>query len=421
MKGSGSMANLRRLRPGYWVNPSDPSVFEKSARFGQDINIFTQIREWISGGRVIRAKKKLFALLRFKESLYVHELLAPLLTYEETKMMLDKYKSNKHLNGLYKESLNRFPPNMRSSGFRWGLLTLALLALLLLLLLGSMFFTWLFLNRHTTIIRHQTTDQIDYVSSLGNVTNLTSIPVNNNTPSVVEKAVEQGHMKIGQMYTLSEGNKVVGRASRTKPSTYHIWLQQGKPKAAPVSSVTPLQLNELRTAYSYYLSSHNGSSPNSLKSLSSLVPSGVKLSGITYHPSISSPEKALSTGSSVPYNPITVQANINSHHMLVKLGNKVLLSTPIGVGSASEPTPIGEFTVTNRIVNHGAPIYGQYIFPLNHSQYAIHGTDNPTRVGKNLSIGCIELPKSADKKLYSILPVGSKVLITNGTPVTSYR
>ncbi|WP_230137514.1 L,D-transpeptidase, partial [Peribacillus frigoritolerans] len=44
--------------------------------------------------------------------------------------------------------------------------------------------------------------------------------------------------------------------------------------------------------------------------------------------------------------------------------------------------------------------------------YGIHGTNQPSSIGKYISNGCVRMHKSDVERLYEKVPIGTKVLIT---------
>lgn len=53
--------------------------------------------------------------------------------------------------------------------------------------------------------------------------------------------------------------------------------------------------------------------------------------------------------------------------------------------------------------------------------YAIHGTSNPSSLGKRVSHGCIRTANEAVKKLYSLMEEGDKVYIIEGKEAVSQQ
>lgn len=96
----------------------------------------------------------------------------------------------------------------------------------------------------------------------------------------------------------------------------------------------------------------------------------------------------------------------------------------VGTGEYSK-TPIGEFKIATRIANppwwradgktipYGDPenILGTHWLGLNVTGYGIHGTWDTRSIGKQATAGCIRLLNDDIAELYTILPVGTTVVI----------
>jgi lipoprotein-anchoring transpeptidase ErfK/SrfK len=96
----------------------------------------------------------------------------------------------------------------------------------------------------------------------------------------------------------------------------------------------------------------------------------------------------------------------------------------VGTGQYSK-TPVGEFKITSRIVNppwwradgqtipFGDPenILGTHWLGLNVPGYGLHGTWDTNSIGKQATAGCIRLLNGDIAELYTILPVGTTVVV----------
>lgn len=101
---------------------------------------------------------------------------------------------------------------------------------------------------------------------------------------------------------------------------------------------------------------------------------------------------------------------------------------PVGTGKSQELTPEGLFTVKVKAVN---PYYRKKNIPGGDPRnplgsrwigfdarntdgriYGIHGTNQPSSIGKFISNGCVRMHKSDVERLYDKVPIGTKVLIT---------
>ncbi|HSO96863.1 MAG TPA: L,D-transpeptidase [Acidimicrobiia bacterium] len=103
----------------------------------------------------------------------------------------------------------------------------------------------------------------------------------------------------------------------------------------------------------------------------------------------------------------------------------VVLTSVVGVGSASTPTPAGEFFIRDLFptgtMNHP---YGPFAFGLSgHSdvlmhfgtgdgRIAIHGTNQPGSIGADQSNGCVHVPNDFDLTLIPLLSLGTPVVIS---------
>ena len=100
---------------------------------------------------------------------------------------------------------------------------------------------------------------------------------------------------------------------------------------------------------------------------------------------------------------------------------------PVAVGAPQTPTPVGTFTITNRIPN---PTYyrpGKVIGPgpsnplgtrwlgLDVKGYGIHGTDDPRSIGYARSLGCIRLRNEDVEQLFELLRPGDLVELRGDT------
>ena len=99
----------------------------------------------------------------------------------------------------------------------------------------------------------------------------------------------------------------------------------------------------------------------------------------------------------------------------------VLRLFPVAVGSASSPSPVGTFTIVNRIDRPTYYAPGKVIPPsarnplgtrwlgLSVKGYGIHGTDVPSSIGHARSHGCIRLRNRDIEELFEMLRAGDVV------------
>jgi hypothetical protein len=63
----------------------------------------------------------------------------------------------------------------------------------------------------------------------------------------------------------------------------------------------------------------------------------------------------------------------------------------------------------------GNPLGARALY-LGHTLYRVHGTNQPSTIGKNVSSGCIRLLNEDIEDLYSRVQVGTRVVVLPGQP-----
>ena len=100
-----------------------------------------------------------------------------------------------------------------------------------------------------------------------------------------------------------------------------------------------------------------------------------------------------------------------SDRQLYLLDNNIVVrGFPVGIGTMITQTPAGEFTIINKQANPGGP-YGVFWMGLSKPHYGIHGTNNPSSIGKQVSQGCIRMYNEDVLELSKMVPVGTRVTI----------
>lgn len=102
--------------------------------------------------------------------------------------------------------------------------------------------------------------------------------------------------------------------------------------------------------------------------------------------------------------------------------SRVIFTAPVAVGTASWPTPSGEFTIRSELTRYASPFYGPVAFGTTARSavltdwpdggfVGIHGTNEPQLVPGHASHGCIRLRNSDILRLAELLPVGTPLTI----------
>ena len=120
-----------------------------------------------------------------------------------------------------------------------------------------------------------------------------------------------------------------------------------------------------------------------------------------------------------------IEVSLSGHNVKLKKGNEVLVDTPAGVGTDDTPTPPGVYYLVGLLkpTNDG---YGPYAYALSgHSEkletfaggdgrLGLHGTDDPSSIGRDVSHGCIRIPNDVITEMAEDigLPLGVPVIVT---------
>ena len=114
----------------------------------------------------------------------------------------------------------------------------------------------------------------------------------------------------------------------------------------------------------------------------------------------------------------------SEHKLRLYNNGEVVAEEPVGIGTADTPTPGGRFYLMEllKAPNPNGP-YGPYAFGLNgfsttlesfagrEPVIGLHGTNDPSSLGRDVSNGCIRLSNDAITRLAQTVPLGTPVEI----------
>lgn len=111
--------------------------------------------------------------------------------------------------------------------------------------------------------------------------------------------------------------------------------------------------------------------------------------------------------------------------LMVKTEEEIIKTYIVSTG-ANNSTPIGAFKIVNKLENPtwfkaGAVVsadskenvLGTRWLGFDLAGYGIHGTIEPENLGKQVTQGCVRMANSEVEELYTIVPVGTEVTITD--------
>jgi lipoprotein-anchoring transpeptidase ErfK/SrfK len=121
--------------------------------------------------------------------------------------------------------------------------------------------------------------------------------------------------------------------------------------------------------------------------------------------------------------PWSLRIDLSQRRVTVSHEGEVVRRFDVGIGAPGSPTPTGRFGVTDTLRLTGGSPYGCCAIALTARQrdipqgwtggdrVAIHGTDNPSSIGKAVSHGCLRTAEDDLRWLLARIPLGSHVEI----------
>jgi lipoprotein-anchoring transpeptidase ErfK/SrfK len=119
-----------------------------------------------------------------------------------------------------------------------------------------------------------------------------------------------------------------------------------------------------------------------------------------------------------------VEVDLSSRTARLLRDGRTVGSWPVGIGRQATPTPTGSFYLTVKLrPPQISAVYGAWAlgisgysdvleqFGTGDGQIALHGTDDPTDLGREVSNGCVRLDNGAITSLAKALPLGTPVTI----------
>jgi lipoprotein-anchoring transpeptidase ErfK/SrfK len=119
-----------------------------------------------------------------------------------------------------------------------------------------------------------------------------------------------------------------------------------------------------------------------------------------------------------------VEVDLSSRTARLLRDGRTVGSWPVGIGREATPTPTGSFYLTVKLrPPQISAVYGAWALGLSaysdvleqfgtgDGQIALHGTDDPTDLGREVSNGCVRLDNETITSLAQMLPLGTPVTI----------
>ncbi|HZS25065.1 MAG TPA: L,D-transpeptidase [Gaiellaceae bacterium] len=123
-------------------------------------------------------------------------------------------------------------------------------------------------------------------------------------------------------------------------------------------------------------------------------------------------------------DPYRIVVSLGRHRITVYKGRRIFYAAPAGVGRSVTSTPTGTYYLVELLeqTDPSGP-YGPYAFGLSAfskvlysfgggpGEIGLHGTDEPSGLGTDVSHGCIRISNAGITKLAHTLPLGTPITI----------
>ena len=121
--------------------------------------------------------------------------------------------------------------------------------------------------------------------------------------------------------------------------------------------------------------------------------------------------------------PFSIKVRLSKNKLYLYQGEELVKTYSVATGH-DKATPVGEFTIENKLINPTWYRAGAVVPPDSPENilgtrwmgftvpgYGIHGTTKPESIGKNVSAGCVRMLNEDVEELYDIVPAKTKVTI----------
>ena len=138
--------------------------------------------------------------------------------------------------------------------------------------------------------------------------------------------------------------------------------------------------------------------------------SGTAGSGFSFDPPVKQPTKR---------STVRVAISTSAQKMYIVEGDQVLLASPVGIGKASSPTPMGNHRITSKTKHRRRQSQPGRGYPMTYwmsfysPAYGMHwGFVKPYPC----TAGCVRMPLNTARKAFDLVSVGTRVNVSSTQP-----
>ena len=108
-----------------------------------------------------------------------------------------------------------------------------------------------------------------------------------------------------------------------------------------------------------------------------------------------------------------ITVSLQKKELRLSLSSGTIHTFPVAIGKPETPTPKGHWLIQNKKILPDQEVFGAYWLGLSIPGYGIHGTNQPSSIGKAVSGGCIRMHNRDIQYLFEHVTIGTPVIIAD--------
>ncbi len=112
---------------------------------------------------------------------------------------------------------------------------------------------------------------------------------------------------------------------------------------------------------------------------------------------------------------------LDERRLYLYQAGQILRSFPVAVGKPSTPTPVGNFSIINKVRRPYNPALGSRWMQFTTRMHGIHGTNQPQLIGRAVSHGCVRMYNEDVEYLFVRVEVGSPVEVRKSKDIVGNK
>lgn len=109
----------------------------------------------------------------------------------------------------------------------------------------------------------------------------------------------------------------------------------------------------------------------------------------------------------------SIRIGLKERKLLLYRSDTVTGIYPVAVGKPATPTPTGQYTIQDKIINPGGILGTRWMgfFIIHDGEYGIHGNNNPASIGTAASLGCVRMFNEDVEYIFPLVTLGTQITV----------